>query len=135
MRAAQSSLVLVDSNLWLDFLSLSNSPGRSELAELMKRRVAATTGVVSAEVLHGARSAEHFARLARLLNRVHYLDTTQAVWETVAELAFALKLRGEALPLPDIVIGAVALQHGCQLYTLAQDFRRIPGLELYEPAQ
>ena len=135
MRTPRSSLILVDSNLWIDFLRNSTSPGRSELAELMKRRLAATTGVVSAEVLRGARSPEHFARLARLLNRVHYLDTTQAVWETVAELAFGLKLRGEALPLPDLVIGAVALQHGCQLYTLDQDFKRIPNLELYEPAQ
>lgn len=122
MRTPTSSLVLVDSSLWIDFLWYSTSPGRSELAELMKRRLAATTGVVSTEVLRGARSPEHFARLARLLNRVHYLDATQAVWETVAELAFALMSRGKALPLPGLVIGAVALQHGCPLYTLDQDF-------------
>ena len=62
-----------------------------------------------------------------------FLETTQAVWESVAGLAFDLKTKGESLPLPDLILAAVSLQHGCQILTRDKAFQRIPGLRLYTP--
>ena len=132
MSPTPSDLVLVDTNLWIDFLSLPDFPERLDLEELMEGRRAATTGIVSAEVLYGARSEQDFERLAALLSRVHVLETTTAAWKTVAKLAFNLKQGGDSLPLPDLVIAAVSLHHGCSLFTRDQGFRRIPELRLYE---
>ena len=128
-----ADLVLVDSNLWIDFLSVPDSRDRSELHGLMRRRLAATTGIVSAEVLYGASSNEQFERLARLMNRIHFLDTTQVVWTTVTGLAFHLKQTGEPLPLPDLIIAAVTIEHGCRLFTRDQGFQRIPELRMFVP--
>lgn len=129
----QANLVLVDSNLWIDFLSLADGRERSELGRLLQRRIAATTGVVSAEVLYGARSGEHFEQLGEVLGRLHFLETTRAVWHTVAELGFDLKLRGENIALPDLIIAAVSIEHGCPLYTRDDDFQRVPGLRFHSP--
>lgn len=129
----QANLILVDSNLWIDFLSLADGRERSELGRLLEERVAATTGVVSAEVLYGARSKEHFDRLAEVLGRLHFLDTTKAVWQTVAALGFDLKSRGETVALPDLVVAAVSIEHGCPLYTRDDDFQRVPGLRFHSP--
>ena len=88
--------------------------------------------MVSAEVLYGARSKEQFDRLADLFNQLHFLETTQAAWRVTADLAFTLKSQGETMQLPDLIIGAVALEHGCQLFTKDEAFHRISGLRLYE---
>ena len=121
--------------MWLQFFNRPGSPERAQVDELIARKVAATTGVVVAEILQGARSQEHLRELEDMMRGLPFLDTTRAVWEIVGELAFTLRSKGESLPIPDLAIGAVAIEYRCQLFTRDEDFRRIPGLQLYSPIQ
>jgi predicted nucleic acid-binding protein len=133
MNRSSSDLVLVDTSIWLQFLRVPSSSEGLTLARLMNEGVVATTGIIFAEVLVGSRSRQHFDRLADPLRRMHFLETTREVWERVADLAFTLKVRGASIRLPDIIIGAVALEYGCRLFARNSDFQRIPGLRIYEP--
>ena len=135
MTPTGSDFVLVDSNIWIDFLTLPSSPGGSELADLVRRRIAATTAIVSVEILYGSASEQAYERLAALMSQVHFLNTTQAVWDTVAKLSFGLKRSGEMLSLPDLIISAVALEYGCPLFTRDRAFERVSGLNLYAPSR
>lgn len=128
-----SDLVLVDSSMWVQYFNMPNSPEHSRVRELVLKDMAAVTGVVVAEVLHGARSEEQFDELKYIMDGVPYLETSKQVWDTVGRLTFLLKSRGATIRLPDLIIGAVAVEHGCPLFTRDGDFSRVPGLELYDP--
>lgn len=41
--------------------------------------------------------------------------------------------KGVTLPLSDLVIAALALEHHCHIYSLGLHFKKIPGLLLYTP--
>jgi predicted nucleic acid-binding protein len=126
-----SRLVLVDTSIWVDFLANPQSAVDSELDGLMARAEAAVTGIVLVEVLNGARSKEEFQYLGELLNGLPFLDTTQRVWRRVSELAFSVKARGQTMTMPALVIGAVALEYECLLFTTDKAFSRVPALSFH----
>ena len=133
MTNSNPDLVVVDSSVWVQFLNVPDSEERHQVTGLINRGIAATTGVIVAEVLHGARSREHFRDLSEMMAGLHYLETTRRVWDSVAELTFVLKSRGATVPMPDLVIATVAMEYRCRLLTRDQSFERIPGLILYSP--
>jgi len=57
-----------------------------------------------------------------------YLPTTNAVWERVTQLAWSLDRQGLVLPLPDLVIAAIALEADATVLTFDAHFQKIPGL-------
>jgi predicted nucleic acid-binding protein len=118
-------LILVDSSVWIDFLS--SSPGRAG-AEL-HRMIAeaepfALTGVIVAEVLQG---------LTRDVSQVeHYLS----MWEMLEPQGFSTyrhaaaifrlaRAKGIRVTTIDVLIAAIALEHGATVFTLDKDFARI----------
>ena len=130
----QSEHVLIDSSIWIQYLNLSDFPGHDSIDDLISDDTACVNGVIKAEVLLGSKSRCEFRELGDIFAGVLELPTNGHVWNLVAELAFELKLRGEMLPIPDLIIAATAISHGCRLYTFDKGFARITELRLYEPA-
>ncbi len=91
-------------------------------------------GPVLAEVLQGARSQQEYEQLYLRLTSLPYLDDTAETWARAGALSYELRLRGLAVNLVDLLIAALAMDHGHQVYTLDEHFRRIPGVELYSAA-
>jgi predicted nucleic acid-binding protein len=60
---------------------------------------------------------------------------TQPVWIRTGDTSAGLLRRGLTLPIPDLVIAALALEHRCQAYSSDRQFHHIPGLQLYSPAR
>lgn len=92
-----------------------------------------TSAVCLAEVLQGLRDREslkYWRRYRELLeNQYPVLPFDDAVADTFARLAVALRRQGKPRPILDLMIAATACRHGLTLATLnAKDFAGIPDL-------
>lgn len=125
-------MILVDSNVWIEYLRSPDGPIGRVLNALLDRREAAIAGVVFAEVLQGTRKEEDFARVERGLQSATYIETIRSAWRRAARLSIELQRQGQPVPLTDLVIAAVALEGDHQVFTSDQHFERIPGLRLYD---
>ncbi|AHF90216.1 twitching motility protein PilT [Opitutaceae bacterium TAV5] len=56
------------------------------------------------------------------------MGLTPAAQRRAARLAWEMDRRGDVIPLPDIVIGATALEHGAAVLTFDRHYQKIPGL-------
>jgi predicted nucleic acid-binding protein len=121
-------LILVDSSVWIDFFS--SSPGRA--GGELRRMIAdaepfALTGVVVTEILQGL--TRDTSRIARYLSHWDLLEP--AGFRTYREAAAIFRLarpKGVSLTTVDVLIAAIALEHGATVFTLDKDFSRIARL-------
>ncbi|MDP3236526.1 MAG: type II toxin-antitoxin system VapC family toxin [Myxococcales bacterium] len=80
--------------------------------------------------LNGTRGRENEATLIRFLDRprVEVLRCDEETTVRYAELKMQLKKQGTPIPINDVWIAALALQHQATLFTRDSDFERIPQL-------
>ncbi len=80
--------------------------------------------------LNGTRGRENEATLVRFLDRarVEVLPCDAETAVRFAELKLQLKRQGTPIPLNDVWIAALVLQHQATLFTRDSDFERIPQL-------
>jgi predicted nucleic acid-binding protein len=80
--------------------------------------------------LNGTRGRENEATLVRFLDRarVEVLPCEEETAVRYAELKLQLKKQGTPIPLNDVWIAALVLQHQATLFTRDSDFERIPQL-------
>ena len=80
--------------------------------------------------LGGTRGRLNEAALGRFLDspRVHVLPCDEQTSHFYAPLIGQLKRHGTPIPINDVWIAALTLQHQCLLYTLDSDFDRLAQL-------
>ena len=126
-------MVVVDTSVWVDYLRNPQSGSGRAMDLLLFRGEVSMVGMVLSEILQGARTDSEFAALRDRLIALEFLEVTLETWIKVGEIALELRRLGSQVPLTDLTIAAVAMQHNQSVYTLDQHFQRVPGLELYEP--
>ncbi len=125
-------MVIVDSNVWIDYLRRTDSdPGR-RLDRLLDRREVLLTGVVLAEILQGASGEDDVTRLDAALGAATYVEVERAAWARAGRLSRELRASGQSIPLTDLIVAAVALEGGHEVFSFDPDFERIPGIKLYD---
>ncbi len=127
-------MILVDSSVWIDFFS--SPPGRagSELRRMISdAEPFALTGVVITEILQGL--TRDVRRIEQYLSQWDLLEPSGLRTYREAAAIFRLgRAKGVSLTTVDVLIAAVALEHGASVFTLDKDFSRIArltGLPLY----
>ena len=121
-----SSLILVDSSIWIDYYHPRGSTTlKNRLQEALRHGLVATLGLIAMEVLQGAPNSAVFEQLQEDFLGLRWLDTTQALWLEAAHLGARLRQQGENLPATDVLIAATALHHRCRLWHRDTDFTRI----------
>ena len=128
-------MVIADTSVWVQAFRVRASQERREVDRLLAQGEIAMVGVVLAEMLQGTRSRQEFDELSLRLTALPFLSTTKETWLEVGALSYQLRQRGLTLPLVDLVIAALALGHDLEVYTLDQDFQRIPGLRLHQAGE
>lgn len=128
-------MVVADTSVWIEYLKGGHEPTRLALRDLIRAEQAALVGVVLAELLQGCRSSREADALLSKLTGLPFLETTFATWKRTGELSASLRRKGITLPLSDLVIAALALEHGCRVFALDPHFERIPGLALHAPSR
>jgi predicted nucleic acid-binding protein len=129
-------LILVDSSVWIDFLSSSPGPAGVELRRMIRDAEAfAVTGLVVAEVLQGL--TRNVTEIERDLRQWEMLEPRGfATYSEAASLFRTARARGIAVTTIDAMIATIALENNAALFTLDKDFFRMAGivrLPLYSP--
>lgn len=118
-------LILPDTSAWIEYLRGTGSPTHLTLRELLHGRGrVATTDMILAELLAGARDNQERDRLKAMLYGLEYIRTlAPADYETAAEIHRACRRNGATIrKLPDCLIGAVAMRAGAALLHCDADF-------------
>jgi predicted nucleic acid-binding protein len=123
--------VLIDTSVWVDYLSGGRGRDAAAVEELVRSSRAVTCGIVLAELLAGVRNAEQRERLSEALAGLDYVEMREQTWRRAAELAAGLRSRGRTLPMSDLIVAALALENDLSVFTADNHFRHIPGLRLH----
>lgn len=121
-----SELVLIDTSVWIGALRVGGpAAARQDVEQLLATSRAATTPIIVLELLSGARSAREFRELKEDLEALEQLKLTRPVWERAYRLGYDLRRAGLTLPTIDVLIAAVASEHGCLLLHADRHFEQI----------
>lgn len=126
-------MVVADTSVWIPFFTDPGSPEKQAIDSLIDGRELALVGVVLAELLQGCRNPKESQSILNTVTALDFLETTFSTWQRAGDLSASLRRKGITIPLTDLVIAALALEHGCQVYTLDPHFEQVPGLPLYQP--
>jgi hypothetical protein len=122
--------VIVDTSVLIDFLK-DKAPHAAAVAALINSQRIRTTGIITAELLQGAKTETEEAYVIELLNGIPAIEVTSALWLKAGRLSCALRRKGVTLPLTDIAIAVTAIEHKLSIFTLDGHFERIPGVKLH----
>lgn len=120
--------ILPDTCAWIDFFR-----GRpSRLAERVEAAVVqgevVTCGVVLFELLQGIKKPKEENLVLNAFQAIPQLEMTGVLWIKAGRLSSQLRKKGHTLPLSDIIIATLALEHSCSLLTVDRHFDVVPGL-------
>ena len=121
-------MILVDSSAWIEFQRATGSPADRKLTEAIEtNEPLATTGIVTLEILAGARDEKHEIELRRLLARCQFLPLEEpSDHEAAAALYRACRRSGATIRrLPDCLIATVAIRNRAELLHCDSDFDAI----------
>lgn len=118
-------MYLVDSSVWIEFLRPGgSSAAKKRVRHLMETGSAATCGIVTVEVLRGARRREDFEALAEAFAALPQLTIDESVIARASAWGFDLDRKGRMLPTTDLIIAAAACGRAVLLHADA-DFEVI----------
>jgi len=118
-------LILVDSSVWIDFLSLSPGAAGAELRRMIaEAEPFALTGIVVTEILQGL--TRDASQMERYLGQWDMLEPGGfSTYREAAAIFRQARAKGIALTTVDALIAAIALENGASVFTLDKDFWRI----------
>lgn len=114
--------VVVDTSVWIDFLSGASVPG---LEDALARGVVVLAPVVVAELISGARRPRDRKALAGLLAELATHDVPLDHWIRVGELRRELRDRGVSVSTPDAHVAQCAIDREAVLLSRDAIFRRV----------
>ncbi len=103
------------------------------IPNIIDNTLSALVGVALAELLQGCRTPSERTTLSESLLALRYFEVTQTTWLRTGDLSAQLLRKGVTLPLSDLLIAALAIEHDCRVYSLDAHFKKIPGLRLHVP--
>ena len=129
-------MILVDSSVWIDFLSSRPGPAGQELRRLIEDGApVALTGVVVTEILQGLkRDVKHIENYLSLFDLVEARGFE--TYQNAAALFRTARSQGVTLTTTDAIIATVAVENGATIFSLDRDFMRMAhmaGFPLHQP--
>lgn len=121
-------MILVDSSAWIEFQRATGSLADRRLTQAVTaNEPLATTGMVTLEILAGARDEQHERELRRLLAICRFLPLEEpSDHETAAALYRTCRRSGTTIRrLPDCLIATVAIRNQIDLLHCDSDFDSI----------
>ena len=97
--------------------------------ELMQGEVA-TCGVILYELIQGIKESKEEQLVLNALQAVTHLEMSAELWVKAGRLSAQLRKSGQTLPLSDLVIATLALEHNLSVLTIDCHFDAVPGLKV-----
>ena len=131
-------MICVDTSVWVAALRARDSGAGRRLDGLLDGDDVALPIPVRVELLSGVSRAQE-ARLRRALSGLPVLFPTDATWERIDGWVLRAGDSGQRFGVGDLLIAAIAADHGLPVWSLDNDFgrmRRLGFIETYdaEPA-
>jgi len=126
-------MVVADTTVWIEFFNNPESEEKRAIDLLIDEDELALVGPVLAELLQGCRSVGEANAILDHVSALPFLETNFPAWRQAGDLSSSLRRKGTTLPLMDIIIGAIALEHDAEVFTTDPHFRSISGLKLHRP--
>jgi len=120
--------ILPDTCAWIDFLRGKQTPLSAAVEQALLHGTVLTCGVVVMELLQGVKSRREEELILSAFQALTHLEMTSDLWTNAGRLAARLRSDGNSIPLSDIIIATLALQHNCAVLTIDRHFELIPGL-------
>lgn len=127
-------MVIADTSAWIAFQTKPESKFGREFDSLLASDEIVMVGPVLTELLQGARSEDDFTFFAERLGALAFLEADQDTWIRAGRLNYQLRAQGRLISMADLIVSALAIQHGIPVYTSARDYQEVPGLQIYEPS-
>jgi len=125
--------VIVDTSILIEFFKGTEGIA-GEVSSLLQENRVIITGIVLAELLQGMKNLKEELMLDDFLLAVTMLELTTNIWLKAGKLALSLRRKGISLPLTDVAIATLAIEHNLSVFTLDRHFEQIPNLSLYKPS-
>ena len=117
--------VLVDTSYWIEYFNRPGTEKSDRVVSLIRDDEAAVAGIVLAELLQGARTAEELSELRSGLAAVAWIELTGGTYARAGELGFGLRRRGVTVPITDCILAAAAESVGGHILTLDGHFEEL----------
>lgn len=128
--AIMVSKILPDTCAWIDFFRGKPSSMAEKVEDGLLQGEVVTCGVVLFELLQGIKSLGEEALVLRAFQALPHLEMTDGLWIKAGRLSSQLRKKGQTLPLSDIIIATLALEHNCSVLTVDRHFEVVPGLAI-----
>ncbi len=125
-------MVIADTTVWIEFFNDPESEEKHVIDLLIDEDELALVGPVLTELLQGCRTMAEAGTVLDHLAALRFLETNVSIWRRAGEVSFSLRRKGTTLPLMDVIIAALALEHQAEIFTTDPHFQKIPGLKLYK---
>ena len=129
--AEKSKGILTDTSIWIEFFK-PESPAGKKLESLIVKNSVWVCGIVLFELLQGVKSEAEKAKIVETLSNLEYVEMSKSLWQKSADISASLKKNGITLPLSDIFIASVAIEHDLHVFTLDKHFEQIPRVKVYK---
>ncbi len=129
----KSSGILADTSVWIEFFKEHSETGDALEALILENSIW-LCGIVLFELVQGVKSDAEKTKIQAILSPLEYAEMSRSLWQKAGDLSSSLRKKGLMIPLSDIFIAAVAIEHNFQVFTLDGHFEQIPGVKIYKPA-
>jgi predicted nucleic acid-binding protein len=125
--------VFVDTCIWASFFGKPSSPEKAAVDDLLDSDRVALVGPIVAEILLGFRRKDQADWVASRLRMAHCVEAGWNDWRAAADLGRDLAVKGNKLPLTDLLVAVVAARCNAWIYTTDPHFDLVPDLKRFRP--
>ncbi len=120
-------IILLDTAVLIDVLR-NRGNCRDHLADFVEQGHTLATSAINVGEVHAGMRPHEATETDRLLRSIESYPTTGTIARHAGMLKFAYSQKGKTLSLPDMMVGATALEHGASLMTDNRKDFPLPGL-------
>ena len=122
-------MIVVDTSVWIAALRNGSGPEAAALRDLLDLDLVAIAAPIRVEILGGSKRTD-LPRMRRVLSALPCHRPDEATWDLIEVWVDAAVRAGERFGVADLLIGALAEQNGCAIWSLDGDFDRLAELDL-----
>lgn len=115
-------LVFIDTSAWIEYLKKTSHPVTKEIESALLFNTAATSQLVLAELIQGAKSEKETALIVDLASVAKILEESKSTWQQAGFLANKLRKHGKAIALIDCYLAILAKENKAVILTLDKHF-------------
>ena len=120
-----AEMILIDSNIWIDYFKKGNYRYRNKIIELLEEDKVAACGIIITELLHGAKTSKETDIIKEYITGVNIFDITTDNYINAGILGCLLRRNGITVPLPDLIIAEICISNKIRLFTNDRHFIKI----------